>query len=128
MAKVPGVTSVVSPYSADGARQVARGGDIAYATVQFDKQASKIPDSTIEHIRTLKDDAVGGGVKIALGGRMFQEPGGIGPAELIGILAAIVILLVAFGSLLARVRITACSGLSCSRSSASASGSASCSC
>ena len=32
---------------------------------------------------------------------MFQEPGGLGPAELIGILAAIVILLVAFGSLLA---------------------------
>ena len=39
--------------------------------------------------------------RIALGGRMFQEQGGIGPAELIGILAAIVILLVAFGSLLA---------------------------
>jgi RND superfamily putative drug exporter len=32
---------------------------------------------------------------------MFQQFGGIGPAELIGILAAIVILLVAFGSLLA---------------------------
>ena len=32
---------------------------------------------------------------------MFQEFGGLGPAELIGILAAIVILLVAFGSLLA---------------------------
>ena len=32
---------------------------------------------------------------------MFQEPGGLGPAEFIGILAAIVILLVAFGSLLA---------------------------
>ena len=40
-------------------------------------------------------------MRIALGGRMFQEPGGLGPAELIGILAAIVILLVAFGSLLA---------------------------
>ena len=40
-------------------------------------------------------------MQVALGGRMFQEPGGIGPAELIGILAAIVILLVAFGSLLA---------------------------
>ncbi len=59
VAKVPGVTAVVSPYSADGARQVARSGDIAYATVQFDKQASKIPDATIEHIRTLKDDADG---------------------------------------------------------------------
>jgi RND superfamily putative drug exporter len=101
VAHVAGVTAVVSPYTDDGARQVARGGDIAYATVQFDRAASKIPDSTIEHIRELKDDAVGGGVAIALGGRMFQEPGGIGPAELIGILAAIVILLVAFGSLLA---------------------------
>jgi RND superfamily putative drug exporter len=106
VAKVPGVTSVLSPYTADGAGQVARGGDIAYATVQFDHAASKISDATIEHIRTLKDDAVGGGsngdaVRIALGGRMFQEQGGIGPAELIGILAAIVILLVAFGSLLA---------------------------
>ncbi len=106
VAKVPGVTAVVSPYTQDGARQVARSGDIAYATVQFAKQASKIPDSTIEHIRTLKDASqdeggIGGGVRIALGGRMFQEPGGLGPAELIGILAAIVILLVAFGSLLA---------------------------
>jgi RND superfamily putative drug exporter len=101
VAEVPGVTAVVSPYSPDGARQIARSGDIAYATVQFDKQASKIPDSTIERIRDLKDGAAGDGVRVALGGRMFQEPGGLGPAELIGILAAIVILLVAFGSLLA---------------------------
>ncbi len=101
VAEVPGVTAVESPYSADGGSQVARSGDIAYATVQFDRVASKIPDATIEHIRELKSDAAGGGVRIALGGRMFQEQGGIGPAELIGILAAIVILLVAFGSLLA---------------------------
>src|SRR5215218_8339614 len=99
--KVSGVTSVVSPYTADGARQVARGGDIAYATVQFDRAASKISDATIERIRHLTNDAEGAGVRVALGGRMFQEPGGLGPAELIGILAAIVILLVAFGSLLA---------------------------
>ena len=32
---------------------------------------------------------------------MFQELGGLGPAELIGILAAVVILLIAFGSVLA---------------------------
>ncbi len=101
VAKVPGVTAVVSPYSADGAQQVARSGDIAYATVQFDRVASKISDSSIQRIRDLKDAATGDGVRVALGGRMFQEPGGLGPAELIGILAAIVILLVAFGSLLA---------------------------
>jgi putative drug exporter of the RND superfamily len=101
VASVPGVTGVVSPYTADGARQIARGGDVAYATVQFDRVASDIPDSTITRIRALADAAEGGGVHVALGGRMFQENSGIGPAELIGVLAAIVILLVAFGSLLA---------------------------
>ena len=69
--------------------------------MQFDLVAPKIPDSTIERIRTLADATEGGGVHVALGGRMFQEFSGPGPAELIGILAAIVILLVAFGSLLA---------------------------
>jgi RND superfamily putative drug exporter len=98
---VPHVTTVVSPYSADGANQVAKGGDIAYATIQFDRTASKIPDSTITEIRHLAHDANGDGIRVDLGGRMFQEQGGLGPAELIGILAAIVILLVAFGSLLA---------------------------
>ncbi len=43
VAKVPGVTAVVSPYSADGAGQVARSGDIAYATVQFDQAGVEDP-------------------------------------------------------------------------------------
>jgi putative drug exporter of the RND superfamily len=102
VAEVPGVTGVVSPYGAPGAGQIARNGDIAYATVQFDRVASKIPDATIQRIRGLADAADGhAGLEVALGGRMFQENSGIGPAELVGILAAIVILLVAFGSLLA---------------------------
>ena len=98
---VPGVTGVVSPYTPEGARQIARGGDVAYATVQFDRSAAKIRDATIERIRHLTDAAGVDGLRVALGGRMFQQPGGLGPAEAIGILAAIVILLVAFGSLLA---------------------------
>jgi RND superfamily putative drug exporter len=101
VAQVRHVTSVVSPYSTEGAQQVARDGDIAYATVQFDRTASKIPTTTIDEIRHLAEHAEGDGVQVALGGRMFQEGGGIGPAELIGIVAAIVILLVAFGSVLA---------------------------
>ena len=101
VAKVSGVTSLVSPFSTDGARQISRDGDVAYATVQFDKPAAKITDATINQIRGLADRADGDGVRVALGGRMFQQMGALGPAELIGILAAIVILLVAFGSLLA---------------------------
>jgi RND superfamily putative drug exporter len=101
VAKVPGVTSVISPYSPDGARQIAKGGDIAYATVQFDRAAAKIKDATIDDIRDLADHTAGDGLRVELGGRMFQEPGSVGPAEAIGILAAIIILLVAFGSVLA---------------------------
>ncbi len=101
VAVVPGVRGIVSPYTPEGARQIARSGDVAYATIQFDRSAAKIRDATIERIRTLTDAAAGDGLHVALGGRMFQQPGGLGPAEAIGILAAIVILLVAFGSLLA---------------------------
>ena len=101
VAKVPGVTAVVSPFTPEGVRQISRDGAIAYATVQFDKPSGKITNATIDQIRRLVARADGDGVRIALGGRMFQEMGALGPAELIGILAAIVILLVAFGSLLA---------------------------
>jgi RND superfamily putative drug exporter len=98
---VRGVTGVASPYSDGGAPQIARNGDVAYATVQFNRAADKISKTSIDRIRKLADAADGHGVRVALGGRMFQQFGGVGPAELIGILAAIVILLVAFGSLLA---------------------------
>jgi RND superfamily putative drug exporter len=103
VAKVPGVSAVVSPYAAAGARQVSRDGTVAYATVQFDRRAAAVPTRTLDAIRALTDATARqvDGLRIALGGRMFQQRGGIGPAELIGILAAIVILLVAFGSLLA---------------------------
>jgi RND superfamily putative drug exporter len=101
VADVPGVTTVVSPYATEGAQQVARAGDIAYATVQFDRPAAEITDATLDEVRTLVDRAGRDGLRVELGGQMFQEHGSVGPAELIGILAAIVILLVAFGSLLA---------------------------
>ena len=103
VAEVPGVSAVVSPYSTAGTRQVSSDGTVAYATVQFDQRAGDIPTPTLDAIRTLTDATAQQveGTQIALGGRMFQENPGVGPAELIGILAAIVILLVAFGSLLA---------------------------
>ena len=103
VAAVPGVTGVVSPYTPDGARQVAQDGTVAFATVDFAQRASDVPSSTTDAIRRLVSSAEhgSGGLRVALGGRMFQESPGLGPAELIGIVAAIVILLVAFGSLLA---------------------------
>src|SRR5713101_2226354 len=56
---VPSVTAVVSPYAADGTRQVARHGDVAYATVQFDRNASSVPTRSIDAIRKLVNAANG---------------------------------------------------------------------
>ncbi|HEV3134445.1 MAG TPA: MMPL family transporter [Acidimicrobiia bacterium] len=101
VARVPGVTSVASPYAGAGAQQVARNGTVAYATVQFAKRAFAVPQSAKDSIRHLAERANGGGLRVELGGRMFQQQPGLGPTELVGILAAVIILLVVFGSVLA---------------------------
>ncbi len=99
--KVPGVSSVGSPYAQPGTQQVAPDGTVAYATVQFAKRAFDVPDEAKQSIRRLADEATGGGLRVELGGRMFSEQPGLGPTELVGIFAAVIILLVVFGSVLA---------------------------
>ena len=103
VARVPGVASVASPYDASGSRQISDDGRVAYATVQFAKGTHDIAPRTLDDIRARASATREStpGLRLALGGPMFEEGTGLGPAELIGIIAAMVILLVAFGSLLA---------------------------
>jgi RND superfamily putative drug exporter len=96
----PHVTSVTSPYDAGGARFIAPGGRIAYAEILFDVQANDVPLDVASHMRTIAREANSRRLQVELGGSMFTEQ--TQPAsEAIGILAAVVILLIAFGSLLA---------------------------
>jgi RND superfamily putative drug exporter len=95
------VSNVGSPYAATGAQQVAPDGTVAYATVQFTERAFDISEGTKASIRRLAERASGDHARVELGGRMFQEQPGLGPTELVGILAAVIILLVVFGSVLA---------------------------
>jgi RND superfamily putative drug exporter len=95
------VTGVTDPFTTPG--HVSTDGHIAYATVQFRVQGSSIPGG---EVTTLMDDATkasGGGVTFSLGGDVVdsaETPYG-GPDNGIGVGAAMVVLLVAFGSLLA---------------------------
>jgi uncharacterized membrane protein YdfJ with MMPL/SSD domain len=96
-----GVTSVTSPYAVPG--QISRDQHVAFATVQFAVQGSKI--SNTEALALMHDAtaASGHGMKFSLGGDVVdlaETPYG-GPTEGIGILAAAIVLLIAFGSLLA---------------------------
>ena len=103
VAHMPHVTGVVSPYSAAGARAVSRDGRIAFATVNFDQRANELPKTAIENVVSVARGAGSAAVQVELGGQAIQqvqEPP-LGAATAIGIVAAIVVLLLTFGSFVA---------------------------
>ena len=95
------VAGVSSPYDTDGARQISKDGLIAYAIVHIDVDGQKVPASTKSLLATMVAGANQSGLQVDGGGRAFRVQPGLGNSELVGLLAAIVILLVAFGSILA---------------------------
>src|SRR5947207_4788325 len=48
--KLRHVESVTSPYSAQGGRQIAPGGKIAFADIQFDVRAADVPKAVSDRI------------------------------------------------------------------------------
>jgi putative drug exporter of the RND superfamily len=95
------VSSVGSPYQVPG--QISRDGRIAFATVQFDVASTKIPNREVLSLMKDARAASGHSVTFRLGGDVVdlaETPYG-GPSEGIGIGAAAIVLLIAFGSLLA---------------------------
>ena len=95
------VTSVTDPYRTPG--HLSSGGHIAFATVQFGVGSTKI--SNAEALALMHDAtaASGHGITYSLGGDVVdlaETPYG-GPTDGIGVGAAAVILLIAFGSFLA---------------------------
>ncbi len=99
--KVPHVSGIVSPFTPAGAQQVSRDGQIAYAQIQFDQSGEAIPQSSVKQIRDIVASNQIKGVEIELGGDIFQTQMKPGNSELYGIIAAIFILLISFGSVLA---------------------------
>jgi putative drug exporter of the RND superfamily len=97
----PHVTGAASPYTTPG--HVSRDGHIAYATVQFDIQGSAISGGEAKALMNDARAASGNGVTFSLGGDVVdlaETPYG-GASNGIGVGAAMVVLLIAFGSLLA---------------------------
>jgi RND superfamily putative drug exporter len=100
VAALPYVKSVESPYTRAGAAQITRDGTIAYATLQFDKTAMDLPMTAIDNVISTADAARSSALQVELGGQaigLVKQPT-TGPAELAGVIAAAIILFVAFGS------------------------------
>src|SRR3984957_14849030 len=95
------VTSVSDPYNTPG--QLSRDRHIAFATVQFGVAGTSISGSEATALMNDARAASGHGVTFSLGGDVVdqQETPYGGPTDGVGVVAAAVILLIAFGSLLA---------------------------
>jgi putative drug exporter of the RND superfamily len=77
--------------------QVSREGTIAVARLQLDRPSWDVPQETSTDLIDMAESADGSGLRIELGG--VEEEGA--PPEAIALLAAALILLVAFGSVVA---------------------------
>jgi RND superfamily putative drug exporter len=104
VAKLPHVAAVVSPYaSASAGKAISANGQIAFATVVFDEKANLLPKSAPEHVVNTARAAAKPGLQVELGGQAIEttEQEGFGLSTGVGLLAAIVVLLLTFGSLTA---------------------------
>jgi putative drug exporter of the RND superfamily len=101
--RVAGVTSVGDPY-AGRAGDVSRDGQVAYADVQFREQASEVDKSQVDDLKDGVNAALAGSpVHAEYTGAVIQnsEPPSTGVSEVLGLAAAILILLIALGTVVA---------------------------
>jgi putative drug exporter of the RND superfamily len=103
VAEVPEVGAVVSPFSPQGAAQVSPSGQIAYATVTFTKESQSLDAANVQKVVDLASELRSETLQVEFGGpaiAQLQKPS-TSTAELVGIVAAAIVMLVAFASLLA---------------------------
>jgi len=100
----PHVSEVASPYHGNGAAAVSDDGRIAYATVQFDVTGDKLEEDDVQEIISIAQGAAGNGLQVELGGQPIAEAQaeeGEDISFLVGLAAAIIVLLLTFGSVVA---------------------------
>jgi RND superfamily putative drug exporter len=100
---LPHVSSVRSPLSSGAQHQVSADGHTAFAIIQFDKTTPDLKSSETKALIRVARSFAHPGFEVALGGDPISAAVSATPgsSEAIGILAAIIIMLVAFGSVVA---------------------------
>jgi putative drug exporter of the RND superfamily len=103
--KLPHVSEVVSPYGDEGAADVSEDGKIAYATVQYDVTLDKLEVSDLQELVSEAQAVAGDGLQVELGGQPIElvreKEEGEDSSFMVGLLAAVVVLLLTFGSVVA---------------------------
>jgi putative drug exporter of the RND superfamily len=99
VAKVPGVVSIVSPYTKAGAAQVSKDGTVAFAVVTWAEQGDKVTSADAKNLINAAETADSANVRISLSGQAITNSERPSPGFTVGVgvIAALVILLVIFG-------------------------------
>jgi len=97
---VPGVAAASSPYG-PGERLVSQDGRTAMVAVQFGQRAKDIPVEAVDEVKAAFDGVRASGVQVEYGGAALANESGPSGSEVIGLGAAVLVLLAAFGSLFA---------------------------
>ncbi|HVW47636.1 MAG TPA: MMPL family transporter [Solirubrobacterales bacterium] len=97
--KTPGVVSITNPLETPGA--VSKDGAYALAQVQFEDQRDMIKSAQRQHLQDSFAPAEKAGLQVEFGGAAGEEKADVGGAsELIGVVVALIVLTITFGSLL----------------------------
>jgi len=100
IARLPHVSEVMSPYQR-GTGAIAPGGKIGFATVGFDEEAQSMPEGAAKRVIATATKITTPQLEVELGGQAIAQTEQVSPgsATAIGLVAAVVVLLLAFGSL-----------------------------
>jgi putative drug exporter of the RND superfamily len=84
-----------------GRTQFAPDGTIAVARLELERRVWDVPDKTGKRLIDMAEEASGDGVRIELGGGVIRNAQGGTSPEFAGLIAAAIVLLVTFGSIVA---------------------------
>jgi RND superfamily putative drug exporter len=102
VAHLPNVATVTSPYTPAGSKQISRNGTVAFATVQFTKDSNAISSSQATTFVNTARAPNSRNLDVQVLGQIASSTNPSSQSStLIGVAAAMLILLVVFGSLLA---------------------------
>jgi RND superfamily putative drug exporter len=120
VATFPKVATVLSPYrpggsAPDGSGQISRDGRTAYAVVTFTQQSDVLANADVVRVINAAQAAREPGLDVQLGGQAIgnTEQAPLSLSTVVGVIAAAIVLFIAFGSLLAALLplITALAGV-----------------
>ena len=97
------VQSVVSPFDPQGAAQITKDGKIAYIAVALKVSSGDLDDDEANSVFDAAQPARDAGIEVSAGGYLGQQLSSpsTGLSEIIGVLAALIILLFAFRTFVA---------------------------